>query len=84
MKRADYQTAENVSLVMRYDIDPYVRLPFVLTATGLSSSTIFRLIQAGKFPKSFKLTEHTSVWRLSEVRQWMEEQGASHKPRKSK
>lgn len=50
MKRADYQTAENVSLVLRYDIDPYVRLPFVLTATGLSSSTIFRLIQAGKFP----------------------------------
>ena len=77
MKRADYQTNEQINQVLSYDIDPYVRLRFVLTATGLSNSTIYRLIQAGQFPKPLKLTENTSVWRLSELKQWMAERESS-------
>ena len=77
MKRADYQTEEQISHVLRYDIDPYVRLRFVLTATGLSNSTIYRLIQMGQFPQPRRLTERTSVWRLSEIKQWMADRESS-------
>ena len=60
----------------RLGIDPYVRLPFVCQALGLSRSSIYRLIKQGEFPKQTYLSERTTAWRLSELRAWMEMQGA--------
>jgi predicted DNA-binding transcriptional regulator AlpA len=66
-------TDAQIESVLRYGIDPFVRISFVVTATGLSRSTIYRLIASGKFPQPSHPTMFTSVWRLSEVREWLDE-----------
>ncbi|HMO18672.1 MAG TPA: AlpA family phage regulatory protein [Oligoflexia bacterium] len=43
------------------------------TITGLSKSTRLRLEKNGKFPRRFKLSKNRIGWKLSEIRQWIEE-----------
>lgn len=49
-----------------------LRLPAVLALTGLSRSTIYRLMDAGDFPPGIKLTKHTTAWAAGEVSEWIE------------
>ncbi len=56
----------------QFGLDPFVRLPFVVNAIGLSRSSIYKLINEGRFPKQTHLSERTAAWRLSEVRAWMD------------
>lgn len=49
-----------------------LRLPAVLSLTGLSRSTIYRLIEAGRFPAGIKLTQHTTAWAAGEVSEWIQ------------
>jgi predicted DNA-binding transcriptional regulator AlpA len=44
-------TDAQIESVLRSGIDPFVRISFVIAATGLSRSTIYRLIASGKFPQ---------------------------------
>jgi prophage regulatory protein len=44
---------------------------------GLSGSSIYRLIQEGKFPPPIKLSERSSGWLESEIDQWLEERIAA-------
>ena len=44
-----------------------LKLPQVGEITQLSTTTIYRLISVGKFPKQIKLSERTSRWLESEV-----------------
>jgi predicted DNA-binding transcriptional regulator AlpA len=39
--------------------------------TGLSKSTVYRLIKAGQFPPQRKLTEFASGWLRSELEDWV-------------
>lgn len=48
-----------------------LRWPDVHSATGLSRTTIWRLIRAGKFPASVKITDHATGWKQSEVAAWL-------------
>lgn len=57
----------------RFGLDPFVRLPFVMDAVGLSRSSIYKLINEGRFPKQIHLSERSTAWRLSDIRAWMEE-----------
>ncbi|MDR0454839.1 MAG: AlpA family transcriptional regulator [Deferribacteraceae bacterium] len=41
--------------------------------TGLSRSTIYALIEQGKFPKQIKLSERSVGWLESEVQDWLKE-----------
>lgn len=50
-----------------------LRIKEVTELTTLSSSYIYKLTSLGKFPKSKKLTENTSVWLKSEVINWINE-----------
>lgn len=59
-------------------LDPVHRLPSVKTLTGLSRSTIYRLIADGKFPKPIKLGERASGWRQSELEVWLESRPTSN------
>ena len=52
-------------------MQPILRIQDVIAVTRLSRSTIYRLIQAGKFPKPIKLTERASGWRYEAVDQWL-------------
>lgn len=49
----------------------------VKNTTGLSSSSIYRMASAGKFPKPIKLGERSSGWIGSEVDQWLDDRIAT-------
>jgi len=52
-------------------LDRYIRIKELAMMLGISKQTIYRLIAQGKFPQQIKLTERTSVWRLSTIEQWI-------------
>jgi prophage regulatory protein len=53
-------------------VDCYVRLPSVIERTGLSESTIYRLVRRGEFPSPRKLGAHAVGWKASAVAHWCE------------
>jgi predicted DNA-binding transcriptional regulator AlpA len=53
-------------------VDCYVRLPAVKSQTGLSESTIYRLIRLRQFPAPRKLGAHAVGWKASAVTTWCE------------
>lgn len=52
-------------------INPILRLPAVLKATGLSRSTLYRKINQGTFPKQIKISDRCAGWRQSAVNAWL-------------
>lgn len=54
-----------------------LRLPEVCRRTGLSRSSLYRLVQAGKFEAPLKLTERSSAWRESAVQAFIQERIAA-------
>ena len=56
-----------------------LRLPEASQATGLSRSTIFRLVQAGDFPSSVRLTARTIGWCATDVEAWIAARAATSK-----
>jgi prophage regulatory protein len=48
-----------------------LRFPKVAEKTGLSKTHLYRLIQAGKFPKPHKLSERVSAWDEAAVDNWL-------------
>ena len=58
--------------------DRYIRLKELAPMLSLAKSTIYRLIKENKFPKPIKLTERTSVWRLSVINEWVKERESSN------
>jgi prophage regulatory protein len=53
-------------------IDRFMRLTEVREACGLGSSTIYRHIAAGTFPKPVKLSETAVAWYESEIAAWQQ------------
>jgi prophage regulatory protein len=51
----------------------FLRLPDVLSATGMSKSTIYAMIRADSFPAPVPLGPHTVGWVRSEVQSWAAE-----------
>lgn len=47
-----------------------LRLPAVLLATGLTRSTVYRLMAEHAFPAPVKLAKRAVGWRHDDVRQW--------------
>ena len=54
-----------------------IRLPRVKELTGLGKTTIYSMLNAGRFPGRLKLTPTVSAWRSADVMAWIEEQGAA-------
>ena len=52
-------------------IDRLMRLPEVLSTTGLGRNTVYRRMREGTFPKQVKLGPNSSAWRQSEIAAWM-------------
>lgn len=57
---------------MQPTIDPIHRIKGVNVLTGLSRSTIYRLIQEGKFPAPIKIGERASGWKQSTIEAWID------------
>lgn len=47
-----------------------LRLPKVIERTGLSRASIYRMIQASKFPAPIKFSERVSVWDSEAIDAW--------------
>lgn len=48
-----------------------MRLPEVLTVTGLSKSTVYSLAKAGQFPNPVKLGARAVAWPSNLVKKWL-------------
>lgn len=51
--------------------DRILRIKTVLDRTGLSRSTLYRRIQAGRFPAQVRIAERCTGWRESAVNGWL-------------
>ena len=53
-----------------------VKRPEVEAATGLSRSSIYRLVATGAFPAPLKLSSRSVGWRADELAAWIEQRTA--------
>lgn len=52
----------------------FLRQPQVLTLVPISKATLWRRVTAGTFPAPLKLSARVTVWRVEDVRRWIQEQ----------
>ena len=53
-----------------------LRLPEVCKTTGLSKTTIWRMVKAGTFPPPVQLSPRAVGWRRSDIEKWLENRPA--------
>lgn len=51
-------------------VDSFLRLPEVRQCTGLSRSTLYRMIESGDFPAPKSLGARAVDWQVSAVKNW--------------
>ena len=54
-----------------------VRLPTVISMTGLGRSTIYRFVADGSFPRPVHLGPRAVAWRWSDLEQWVQSRSSS-------
>lgn len=59
--------------------DSYLRERELRLHIPLSHSTIWREVEAGRFPPPIKLTERATAWRWGDVLAWLEARRSSEK-----
>lgn len=59
---------ENIAVAPR---ERFLRRPEVEHLTGLSRSSLYRLIEAKEFPPSIKLSKCAAAWPLSSIEAWI-------------
>ena len=61
-----------------------IRLPEVLSRTGVSAMTVWRWERAGVFPRRVRIGSNTVAWPESEVTAWCEARVAERDMRQQK
>jgi prophage regulatory protein len=51
----------------------FLRLPQVIERVGLSRSTIYSLIDQGRFPPAIPLSVQARAWSSKAIEEWMQE-----------
>lgn len=69
-----FRTVQEVSQKNMKEFEKILRLPEVLTMTGLSKTTVWRLQNRGEFPLSKKISDRTIGFLRSEIENWMSNQ----------
>lgn len=64
--------AEQKSLGRPSEFGRFLRINDVIATTGLSRSTIYRMVDAGTFPDRVRLTTQTVGWWQADVAAWIE------------
>ena len=54
------------------NVDQILRMPDLKRLTGLSKTTIYRMIAEGEFPRPVQLRKQSVGWRASAIQQWSE------------
>ncbi len=57
-----------------HNADRFLRIREMLWRVGLSRSSIYRMIEAGDFPKQIRVNQSTVVWSENEIIAWMDQQ----------
>ena len=57
----------------------FYRLPQLIQRLGVSGSSIWAWVKAGKFPKPIKLSENITAWNAADVAAWAESRIAASK-----
>lgn len=55
-----------------------LRLSEVRHLTGLSQSSLYAEMQAGRFPRPLKLTRRSVAWRENQIAEWISERVREH------
>ena len=56
-------------------LDVFLTLQDVLHHVGIGKTTVYKLMNAGCFPKNFPIQGTTTVvWSYSEIKEWMDKQ----------
>ncbi len=55
-------------------MENFIRLKEVMKITGIARSTIWLWSKVGRFPKPIKISPRVTVWKLSDIQWWQEEQ----------
>ncbi len=55
----------------RLEIDPILKLPEVLKVTSLKKTALYKMMEAGLFPRQIKLGARRVGWRQSAIREWI-------------
>lgn len=63
-------------------MDTLLRLPRVIEITGLSRSTIYRLMETGEFPRQVAISRGAVGWRQSDIEKWIESRELAIQARK--
>jgi len=50
----------------------FIRLPDVLTRTGLKRANLYLLMQRGAFPEPVKISSRSNGWVEAEIEAWIE------------
>ena len=53
------------------EADRFIRMPELKHRTGLSKSTIYRLIEQGRFPDQVPMSGNIAAWREADVAAWI-------------
>jgi len=51
--------------------EKFLRLPQVMEVTGVKKSYIWQSIKDGTFPKQIKISARISVWKESDINNWI-------------
>lgn len=54
---------------MNYEIE-FIRLPEVRQITGMGTTTIYKMVSLGTFPKQVALGGRSVAWVRSEIQEW--------------
>jgi len=52
-------------------MDSFIRMRELVKRVPVSKAHIWRLVQAGKFPKPIKLSEKCTVWKIADIENWL-------------
>ena len=53
--------------------DRLIRLPEVMTATGMKKTAVYTAMNEGRFPKNVRINRRMSVWSEAAVLQWVQD-----------
>jgi prophage regulatory protein len=56
---------------------PILRRPQVLACTGVSDTTLWRLVKKGNFPQPIKISAQSVGWFADEVAAWQADKAAA-------
>jgi prophage regulatory protein len=59
----------------------FLRLPEVLSTTGLSRPQVYALMKRGLFPRQVRISQLSVAWIESEIQSWMSDRIATREGR---